>query len=207
MGLSGYWCRRADVGAVEQRAGAPSLEKRKLHRRSPSVVATVIWTGCSTPCRRPVASTRPTARSTALGGSSSSPKVRPVEQQLGVGRPFDPRAGAGRPRRRGRAGSAPKSRSSLPGHPQPAAVAERVAVGLLTAEPLEARMWARTSGEVTCSASSRRLRSFQAGSVLRKTPPAWPGRRTSRRRSRHRWWSRPPSVEWRLWTISECLGL
>lgn len=39
-----------------------------------------------------------------------------------------------------------------------------------TVEPLEARMCAKTSREATCMASSRRLRSFQAGSVPWKTP-------------------------------------
>ena len=53
-------------------------------------------------------------------------------------------------------------------------------------------MCAKTSGEATCVANSRRLRSFQAGSVLWKTA-GLPGRRTSRRRSRHRWWSPHPS--------------
>ena len=42
---------------------------------SPFVVATVIWIGCSTPCRLPVASMKPTASCTAFGGSSSSPSV------------------------------------------------------------------------------------------------------------------------------------
>ena len=34
--------------------------------------------------------------------------------------------------------------------------------------PEEARMWAKKWDELTCSPSSRRLRSFQAGSTLRK---------------------------------------
>ena len=42
----------------------------------PSLVAIVIWIGCSTPWLRPVFSTKPTIRSTAPTGSSSSPKVR-----------------------------------------------------------------------------------------------------------------------------------
>ena len=52
-----------------------SLEYRKAQMLSPSVVATVIWIGCSTSWRRPVSSIRPTARSTASGGLSSSPSV------------------------------------------------------------------------------------------------------------------------------------
>ena len=39
-----------------------------------------------------------------------------------------------------------------------------------TGEPVEARMCAKTSGEAMCPENSRRLRSFQAGSMLRKTP-------------------------------------
>ena len=42
---------------------------------SPSVVAIVPWNGNSTPCAWPVASTKPTIRATAAGGSSSRPKV------------------------------------------------------------------------------------------------------------------------------------
>jgi hypothetical protein len=39
-----------------------------------------------------------------------------------------------------------------------------------TADPVVARMWAKTRREVARIDSSRRLRSFQAGSVLVKTP-------------------------------------
>jgi hypothetical protein len=52
-------------------------------------------------------------------------------------------------------------------HPQPAPVAERVRVRLLIAVPVDARMCAKKSGEEMPAASSRRLRSFQAGCVLR----------------------------------------
>jgi hypothetical protein len=75
-----------------------------------------------------------------------------------------------------------------------------------TAEPLEARMWANTSGEATCMASSRRLRSFQAGSTPRKTPGVgWAPYQPTPKPS-------PlvvsaPRREWRLCTISEYLGL
>ena len=57
-----------------------------------------------------------------------------------------------------------------------------------------------------CPASSRRLRSFQAGSTLRKTPGASP--------APYQPSPKPspfvvvaPSCEWRLWSISECFGL
>ena len=75
-----------------------------------------------------------------------------------------------------------------------------------TGEPVEARMCAKTSGDEMWPESSCRLRSFQAGSMLRKTPgvscsPYQPTPKPS-----------PlvvsaPSCEWRLWTISECFGL
>ena len=67
-------------------------------------------------------------------------------------------------------------------------------------------MWAKTSGEATCVASSRRLRSFQAGSVLWKTPGvAWAPYQPTPKPS-------PlvvsaPIVAWRLCTIRECSGL
>ena len=75
-----------------------------------------------------------------------------------------------------------------------------------TGLPLDARMWAKTMCERTCRASSRRLRSFQAGSMLWKTPGV-------------RVWSYQPTpkpspfvvsapiVECRLWSMSECFGL
>ena len=75
--MSGYWCSSV-VTSVEKKSerDRPSLEYRNTQSSVPSVVATVIWIGCSTPCRRPVSSMSPTARSTAPGGSSSSPSVR-----------------------------------------------------------------------------------------------------------------------------------
>jgi hypothetical protein len=42
------------------------------------------------------------------------------------------------------------------------------------APPVEARMCANTSGETRCRARSFRLRSFQAGSTLWKTPGVSP---------------------------------
>ncbi len=76
-GLSGYWCLSV-VTSVEKKSerDLPSLEYRNTHSSVPLVVATVIWMGCLTPWRRPVSSMNPTARSTAPGGSSSSPSVR-----------------------------------------------------------------------------------------------------------------------------------
>ena len=54
---------------------SPWLEYRKAQMHSPSVVAIVPWNGNSTPCAWPVASTSPTVRATACGGSSLRPKV------------------------------------------------------------------------------------------------------------------------------------
>jgi len=74
------------------------------------------------------------------------------------------------------------------------------------APPVEARMCANTMREVRCPASSRRFRSFQAGSMLRNMPgcrpsPCQPSPKPS-----------PlvvvaPIVECTLSSISECLGL
>jgi hypothetical protein len=74
-----------------------------------------------------------------------------------------------------------------------------------TGEPVEARTCAKTIAELMWPASSRRLRSFQAGSVLWKTAgascaPYQPIPNPSP------FVSSAPICEWRLWTISECLG-
>ncbi len=73
-------------------------------------------------------------------------------------------------------------------------------------EPEEARMWANTSGDSMCAARSRRFRSFHAGSTLWKTPGVSP--------TPYQPIPNPspfvvsaPSLEWRLWSISECFGL
>jgi hypothetical protein len=70
---------------------------------------------------------------------------------------------------------------------------------------MAARMWANTIGDSMCRASSRRLRSFQAGSMLRKTPGSSP--------TPYQPIPKPsplvvsaPSRECRLWSISEWLG-
>ncbi len=74
------------------------------------------------------------------------------------------------------------------------------------APPVEARMWAKTSGETRWRARSFRLRSFQAGSMLWNTPgvsptPYQPSPKPSP------FVVSAPSVEWRLWSMRECLGL
>src|SRR5215203_7075348 len=75
-----------------------------------------------------------------------------------------------------------------------------------TGDPVDARMCASTRGDTICPASSRRLRSFQAGSVLRNTPgvspvPYQPTPKPSP------FVVSAPSCECRLWTTSEFLGL
>ena len=137
------------------------------------------------------------------------------------------RAGRPRARRSARGGRAPRSRSSPRcrrtatgstasirsrritskpvDHPvvdeQPAPVAERMAVGLLHRVPVVARMCARNSGDSMWAARSRRLTSLQAGVTLRYRPGDRRRSRTSRARSRRRWWSPRPSAAWRLWSI------
>ena len=75
-----------------------------------------------------------------------------------------------------------------------------------TGVPVEARMWAKTSPERTCDDSSRRLRSFQAGSTLLKTAgvSSSPYQATP---NPSPFVVSTPSLEWRLWSISECAGL
>ena len=75
-----------------------------------------------------------------------------------------------------------------------------------TGEPIAARMCAKTCGECTWAATSLRLRSFQAGSMLRKTAGTSP--------SPYQPTPNPsplvgsaPSVECMLCTINECSGL
>jgi hypothetical protein len=54
------------------------------------VVATVIWIGCSIPCRRPVSSTKPTHPLDSRDRIVLEPeREREIEHRLGVGRPFD----------------------------------------------------------------------------------------------------------------------
>ena len=75
-----------------------------------------------------------------------------------------------------------------------------------TAVPVEARMWARNSGEATWPASSRRLRSLQAGPTSRNTPGVSP--------EVYQPTPNPsplvvvaPIRACMLWSISECAGL
>jgi hypothetical protein len=74
-----------------------------------------------------------------------------------------------------------------------------------TGVPVDARMWANTIGLVMWPAISRRLRSFQAGSMLLNTPGV--------SRSPYQPTPNPspfvvstPRRECRLWSMSECTG-
>ena len=67
-------------------------------------------------------------------------------------------------------------------------------------------MWAKTSGDSTWRASSLRFRSFQAGSTLWKIAGTSP-RPYQPIPNPSPFVVSAPSVEWRLWSISECLGL
>ena len=71
-----------------------------------------------------------------------------------------------------------------------------------TALPIAARMWVKNSGELMCPASSSRFWSFQAGSVLWKSPgvsgaPYQPTPKPSPLVGS------APSLELRLWPTSE----
>ncbi len=74
------------------------------------------------------------------------------------------------------------------------------------APPVEARMCASTSGDFRCAEMFWRLRSFQAGSTLWKTPGVSPTPYQPMPNPSPFVVSAPIS-EWRLWTISECWGL
>ena len=122
-------CGTATATCPRWSSGTPTWSR-------PSVVATVIWTGSSIPCRRAVSSTSPTARATAAGGSSSRPKVS--ARKNSISESVEPSISANRP------GSTAIARSRFmvaePDeqavvHPQPVPVAERVAVGLLDRRP------------------------------------------------------------------------
>ena len=62
-------------------ANSCSLEYRNAQTLLPSVVATVIWIGCSTPWRRPVSSIRPTARATAPWWVVHQPEAEREEEE------------------------------------------------------------------------------------------------------------------------------
>ncbi len=155
---------------------------------SPSVVATVPWNGCGTPCAAATASTSPIACSTAAGGSSSRPKVSArIEQHLGVGLALDLRV----QRRVDGEDEVALDRGELVDvavvHEQPAAMAEWVAVGLLhgaadrRADVGEEQRGADVAGELAQVAG----RSTPVRCCGRRR--GCRGRRTSRRRSRRRW--------------------
>src|SRR3954470_13917613 len=74
-----------------------------------------------------------------------------------------------------------------------------------TALPIAARMCAKKCDELTCAASSLRLRSFQAGSVLWKTPGVG-GAAYHPTPNPSPFVVSAPSRECRLWSISECAG-
>jgi hypothetical protein len=74
--LSGKWACKVEMSVLRNSdRETPSLEYRKAHVVSPSVVATVIWIGFSMPWRRPTSSMKPTAEATAAGWSCSRPNV------------------------------------------------------------------------------------------------------------------------------------
>ncbi len=102
----------------------------------PSVVAIVIWIGCSTPWRRPTSSTRPTIRSTAADRVVLEPeREREVEHDLGVGRALDRREQRLVDREHQLTPNAVELADEPVVHPEPVAVAEGVRVRLLDRRP------------------------------------------------------------------------
>ena len=119
------------------------------------------------PCFRPVASMNPTAFATASGGSSSSPKVS--ARKKNVSESVEPSISGYSD------GSTAKTRSRFTtwkSRITPLCIHSHLSYRngwqfvSCTGLPVDARMWAKTSGERMCAASSCRLRSFQAGSML-----------------------------------------
>ena len=161
--------RRASATCPRSSSGTPRRARRRSSPRSSG-------SGARRRASRPTSSISPTARSTAPGGSSSSPSVSARKKNTSESvEPSIAGYSAGRPRARGRASRSWKSRITPVVHPQPAAVAERMAVRLLDRRSRTRRGCARTRApDSMCAARSRRFRSFQAGSTLWKTPGVSP---------------------------------
>ena len=147
------------------------MEYRNAQTRSPSLVATVPWNGYLMSRSWPYASTRPIARADRLGRIVFEPEgQRQVEQGLGVGMARDLREERlvdGEDEVTPDLGNAIDEAVV---HEQPAAVAERMAVGLLDRRPDGRPDMGEEQAGGDVSRSSRRFWSFQAGSTLRNTP-------------------------------------
>ncbi|CAH0281755.1 hypothetical protein SRABI26_03964 [Arthrobacter sp. Bi26] len=138
---------------------------------SPSVVATVIWIGCSMPWRRPTSSISPTAAATAVRGSCSSPKVsaRKKKSSESVAPSISGKSVGSTAMTKSRLTVAKSLMSPLCIHShRPWRNGWQLVCW--TAEPVEARMCAKTRPADAWADSSRRLRSCQAGSVLWNSP-------------------------------------
>ena len=127
----------------EERARLPLARVAERPETLPSVVATVIWIGCSIPCSRPTPrSGRPRARPPPAGRPPARRSARgrrtppsPSSPRFGLQRRVDGEQGL--VLRRG-------TRDHAVVHPQPASVPERMAVRPLDREPVDARMCAKT---------------------------------------------------------------
>ena len=171
----------------------------------PSVVATVIWIGCSTPCRGRGLD-EPDRPLDGAGRVVLEPeREREVEEHLGIRRPLDLRV----QRRVDREGQVALDRGELADqpvvHPEPVLVAERVAVRLLDRAAVDARMCANTSGVDVArelpAGSGRSTRAPRCGRRLVSPTPYQP------RPNPSPFVVSRPAVECRLWSISECAGL
>ena len=190
--------RRAGRAASSSRASAsrPRSSSGTPRCRSPSVVATVICIGNSTPCRWPTSSTKPTIRSTAPRRVVlEAEREREVEHRLGVGRALDRREQRRlRPRAAARA-SPCRSRGCAPLCIQSQRPCRNGCVFVSwIAVPVEARTCAKKSGDsmldgelAQVAVVPGRMRAAVDAAVGRR-------RRTSRRRSRRRSWSSRPAA-------------
>ena len=139
--------------------------------RSPSLIPTVIWIGCSMPCARPVASTNPTARSMRAQRVVLEPEgQREVEERLGVRRPDDVVEQRGLDRQQQFAAHRLEAGDHAVVDEQPAPLAKRVAVGLLHRRPGRRADVREEQRRLDVAARSRRLTSLQAGVMLRYRP-------------------------------------
>ena len=143
------------------------------------------------PWRRPVSSMRPTARATARWVLLESEGQGEEEEELGVRRSLDLRE-EGRLDGQGQVALHRQEVGDGPVvHPEPAAVAEGMTVGLLDRRAGRgADVREDPTGDRVAPAGCDRSR--PARRCGRR--PACPSRRTSRHRSRHRWWSPHPAV-------------
>ena len=193
--------RRATATSLRSSSGTPT---RSCRRSSPPSSGS----GARRRARGPTCSMKPTARSTAPGGSSSRPeREREEEEDLRVGRAFDRRIELGIDREHELALHAMEVADEPVVHPEPAAVAERD--GSSSAAPAipTRRGCARTRAPTRDALRGRAGsgRSTPARSLWNVPGVSWAPYQPTPKPSP--FVVSAPIVEWRLWSMSECFGL